>query len=441
MDEFKTAFSGDIILPNDARYETARKTLMDSGSPALVVLPHSNSDVALAIKYARDNSLKLSIRSGGHSNVGFGTNDGGLVIDLSDLNKVKVIDADKMFVRVGSGARWIDVATTLKPHGLAISSGDTQSVGVGGLTLGGGIGWMVRRDGLAIDNLVAAEIVLADGTVKRADKNESPDLFWAIRGGGGNFGVVTSFEFTAHPVGNVYAGFINYGVEDIARTLTGWRNHMRQAPQELTTMVVVMPPFGDAMPAAVTVMVCYASDDEALANAAIDPLRNLGKVNSDTVALKPYANVLEEAHPPAGMKIIVKNGFAREFNDELINIIAKTHGKPGAPALQIRSLGGAMNNVAPDATAFAHRDSEVLMIDAHFLPPDATDEMVQKMLEPWNRMEKFTTGSYVNLMSEATQKQIDASYPKSTYDRLAEIKQKYDPQNVFNQNYNVKPNQ
>lgn len=439
MDEFKAKFSGDIVLPDNQRYETARKTFMDSGSPAIVVLPRSNDDVALAIKYARDNSLTLSIRSGGHSNVGFGTNDGGIVIDLSDINTTEVIDADRHIVRVGSGARWIDVASTLQSHGLALSSGDTKSVGVGGLTLGGGIGWMVRRDGLTIDNLVAAEIVTASGKALRASINENPDLFWALRGGGGNFGVVTHFEFSAHPITDVYAGMINYGVDNLTQTLKGWRDYMRRAPDELTTMLIVMPPFGDQMPAGAMITVCYAGSDESTANAAIDPLRELGEVINDTVTRKPYTDVLEEAHPPAGMKVIVKNGFAHELSDDLIQIISETHGKSGAPALQIRSLGGAMNRIPADATAFAHRDSEVLMVDAHFLPGNVDDEAIQKILEPWNQMEKFTSGSYVNLMSEATQKQIDASYPAATYQRLAKVKQTYDPENLFNQNYNVTP--
>ena len=439
IDNLEQVFTGDIILPDDERYATARKTFMDTGSPALIVLPRTNQDVATSIAYARDNSLTLSIRSGGHSNVGFGTNDDGLVIDLSDINTVEVIDADKHIVRVGSGARWIDVATILHTHGLAVSSGDTKSVGVGGLTLGGGIGWMVRRDGLTIDNLVAAEIVTANGEALRASADENPDLFWALRGGGGNFGVVTHFEFTAHPATDVYAGAINYDASNLAKTLKGWRDCMRNAPDELTTMIVVMPPFGEQMPAGVMVLVCYAGDDETAANSVIEPLRKLGDVVNDTVVRKSYVEVLEEAHPPAGMRIIVKNGFVRDFNDELIQIISETHGKPGAPALQIRSLGGAMNRIAADATAFTHRDSEMLMIDAHFLPPDATDADIDKMLEPWNRMEKFTDGSYVNLMSEATQKQIDASYPKPTYERLTVIKQKYDPENIFNQNYNITP--
>lgn len=439
IEPLRQSFSGKIILPDDERYETVRNSFMEVGSPAIVVQPKSTDDVAAAIKFALDYSLTLSVRSGGHSNVGFSTNDGGIVIDLSAMNNVELIDADKHIVRIGSGAHWGDVASALQDYGLVISSGDTKTVGVGGLTLGGGIGWMVRRDGLAIDNLLAADIVTADGRVLHVSDNENLDLFWAIRGGGGNFGIVTQFEFKAHPTNKVYAGVINFGVNRFGEVLKGWRDYMRQAPEELSSTIVVMPPFGPEMPAGIMLIVCYASDDETAANSAVDPLRNLDTVVNDTVALKHYAEVLEEAHPPAGMKVIVKNGFVRDFNDELIQIIADSHGKPGAPALQIRSLGGTMNRVPTDATAFAHRDSEVLMVDAHFIASDATEADINNLLEPWRRMEQFVSGSYVNLMSEATQKQIDASYPKSTYERLAKIKEKYDPQNVFNQNYNIKP--
>lgn len=427
-------FSGDIIKPGDGDYDRASTVLVAKGAPKLVLRPRSAADVTLAIQYGIEHSLVISVRSGGHSNGGFGTNKGGLVIDLMHLNGVEVIDDNRHLVRVGAGATWVKVAEALQEHGLAISSGDTKTVGVGGLTLGAGIGWMVRKYGLAIDNLVAAEVVMADGRVLRASESDHGDLFWAVRGGGGNMGVVTSFDFVAHPVANVYAGNVTYGLDDLTGLLKGWRDYMRTAPEDLTTMFMVMPDFGGMPPSAV-ILCCYDGDDKAAAMEAIDPLLRLGKVMSHDIAEKAYADVLGDAHVPSGVKIVVNNVFVQDFNDELIDIISRQKDR----ILQIRSLGGAMNRVPADATAFAHRDSEVLIVSPVFLAPDASDSTIEVALKPWREIVRFGTGAYSNFFSSATKKEVAAAYPAATYERLAEIKRRYDPRNVFNQNLNIKP--
>lgn len=282
------------------------------------------------------------------------------------------------------------------------------------------------------------EIVTADGKILRSSIDEHPDLFWAIRGGGGNFGVITYFEFAAAAVTDVYSGTIIYALEDLPSLLKKWRDHMRKAPDDLTVMFLLMPAFFGNPPSALA-WCCYVGDDEAGAKKAIDPLLNIGPVVQNNVVKKPYSAVLEEPHPPEGVKITVKNGFVQNFSDELIEAIVSTHCKESSPALQLRSVGGTMNRVDPAATAFAHRSSEVLMISATFVPMNATEEETMKAMIPWKTIAPFISGAYVNFFSTANEEDIAAAYPKITYERLAKIKSLYDPGNIFNQNYNVLP--
>jgi FAD/FMN-containing dehydrogenase len=437
IEALKQEFTGEIILPQDSNYDQARKTFIRDGSPSIILRPISSADVATAVRYAKSNALALSVRSGGHSGAGFSTNDGGLVIDLSALNKIEIIDQNKHIVHIGSGAHWGDVAKTLGNHGMALSSGDTTTVGVGGLTLGGGIGWMVRKYGLAIDSLIAAEIVTANGEIMRISDTEHADLFWAIRGGGGNFGVATSFEFVAHPVKRVFAGSITYALDDVAKLLKEWRDCMRTASEDLTTMFLIMPSFG-GNPSAAIILCCYASDDEPAAKKAITPFLEIGAVLQQNVIVKEYAAVLEEAHAPQGVRIIVNNAFAKEFSDDLILAIA-TECKETPPILQIRSLGGAMKRISNEATAFAHRESEVLIVSPTFVSPIASTEEVNHALKAWEIIAPLTEGSYVNFFSEHTGNELNAAYPDMTHERLRIIKKLYDPENLFNQNYNIKP--
>jgi FAD/FMN-containing dehydrogenase len=436
----KQTFSGNIILPEDSSYEEARKTMMRTGSPAIVLQPKTTQDVVAAIAYAKEVGGPLSVRSGGHSGPGFGTNEGGTVIDVRGLHSVEILDADARLVRIGSGAEWGAVAKTLGEHDLALSSGDTTTVGVGGLTLGGGIGWMVRQYGLAIDSLVGAEIVTASGEVLQLSAQENEDLFWGIRGGGGNFGVVTHFDFTAHPLDGVVSGSIKYGIQDLPTVLTGWRDTMRSADEKLSSMLITFPSFGPNAPANATIVVCYASTDEAEAHAAIAPLLKLGSDPAADIKPMAYADVLQEAHPPGGMHVVAKNVFMDTMTDELINDITALY-KDGAPApvLQIRSVGGAMNRIAADATAFAHRSSEILLVGASFFPGDASAETIEQGLQPWKALSATGNGAYANLLSQADAHDLAAAYPATTHEKLVAIKRAYDPDNFFRQNYNIEP--
>jgi FAD/FMN-containing dehydrogenase len=435
----KETIKGAVITPTDPTYSKVSDVLMHAGAPAVVIQPADTDDIARAIAFATQHTLTLSIRSGGHSGAGFGTNVGGLVIDLSTMNRIDIIDATAGRVRIEPGAHWGDVAKTLESHGLAISSGDTATVGVGGLTLGGGIGWMVRKYGLAIDSLVAAEIVTADGQLLRTSTTEYDDLFWAIRGGGGNFGVVTAFEFVAHPISTVYGGTITYVFKDIATLLRGWREYMRTAPEELTTMFLLMPPMGEG-PAMAMILCCYAGNNDQAAMDATNPLLDIGHVLQHDIHEQPYSNILGEAHAFGDMDVIAKNVFVDTFSDELVSTIAALYNDAGnGPILQLRSLGGAFSHVASDATAFPHRQSELLIVGPTFTAKDASKADIAKAMVPWNKIAEFGSGAYANLLSTATSKDIADAYPRHTYDRLSAIKKIYDPQNTFNQNHNVKP--
>ena len=370
MTALRVSMTGQIVLPEDEAYERLRNTFVHTGTPAIVVRCHDIEDVQCAVRHARDNALVLSIRSGGHSGVGFGTNDGGMVIDLSPIDDVEVVDAQQHIVRIGTGAQWIDVATTLGTHGVAISSGDTTTVGVGGLLLGGGIGWMVRRYGLALDTLLAAEVVTADGQALRASRDEQADLFWGLRGGGGNFGVVTTFEVAAQPVGQVLFGTVTYPAHETAAVLRRWRDHMRTAPDDITTTARMFPTFGGP-PAPLIIAVCYAGDDVEAGTQAIAPLLDLGDMVEQDIRRMPYADVLDApGELPPAWRPWVRNRFARDLSDALIDTITTGAGTIGSMFVEIRGLGGHFGRVPRDATAFVHRDSEVMITTALLGSPD-----------------------------------------------------------------------
>jgi len=438
LEQLQQDLSGRIIWPGDELYQQASHTFLHKGAPALVVRPTTNADVAAAIRYARDNSLTLSVRSGGHSFAGFGTNSGGLVIDLSLMKDVQVIDPAEHIVRIQAGATWGEAAEVLREHHLAISSGDTRSVGVGGLTLGGGIGWMARKHGLAIDSLLSAQIVTASGEVLRASAIQNPDLFWALRGGGGNFGVVTGFEFVAQPISKVFAGSLVYGSEDLAGIIRGWRDVMRSAAEELTTSLVSMPPFA-GNPAAVVILCCYAGTGPAAVQ-AVAPLLELGMLLQEDLQEKDYADVLEEAQQlPDFLRIIGKNVFVDSLSDELIQDLGAVCGREGSPVVSLRSLGGALGRVAPEATAYAYRQSEALVTGGIFVPANATESEVSQALKPWEAIAAYGSGVYGNFQGTASAADVAAIYPPETYARLAAIKARYDPHNLFNQNHNIRP--
>ncbi|TWD79712.1 FAD/FMN-containing dehydrogenase [Kribbella amoyensis] len=441
LEVLRRDFGGDIIEPGGAEYEAASRSILVTGSPARVLRPKTVEDVRAGVRYAVDAGLALSVRGGGHSFPGFGTNDGGVVIDLSQLATVELVDDQRHLVRVGGGATWGTVADALAPHGLAISSGDTRSVGVGGLTLSGGIGWKVRKYGLALDSLVAAEVVTAAGEVVRASSEENPELFWALRGGGGNFGIVTAFEFAAHPTTDVFFGRITFPAAEAATVLQGWADYLRTAPEELTSIVNLANPFAGGPNAPVEITVAFDGDDPESAAAAIDPIRRLGSVIDDEVTPKPYGEVLVEGLvPPPGIRIVARSAFvSKESAGEVLRILAEVGASERSPLISVRSVGGAVSKVAADATAYAHRQAELMFVTTIAGPAPVVEAAGPGLDAVWARLRPQVAGAYANFLATATEADVAAVYPAETYARLAAVKTKYDPGNLFAGNHNVRP--
>ncbi|MQY13911.1 6-hydroxy-D-nicotine oxidase [Streptomyces sp. RB5] len=441
LDTLRAGFGGDIIEPGSAAYESAGRTVLAAGTPAYVLRPKTAADVRAAVRFAAGSGLALSVRGGGHAFSGFGTNDGGIVVDLSLLAAVEVTDEARGLVRIGGGATWGQVAAVLAPYGLAISSGDTRGVGVGGLTLGGGIGWKVRKYGLALDALVGAELVDARGELVRASAAENPELFWALRGGGGNLGVVTAFEFAAHRTTDVFHGKVSFPAAELPAVLRGWAAYLRTAPEELTSTVTFANPFLGGPNAPVEVLVAYDGDDPAAAARAIDPLRRLGTVLDDTVALKPYGDTLEDgATPPPGIRLAARSAFVDAASvSGALDVLAAAGAAEGSPVIGIRSVGAAVARVPADATAYAHRTAELMVMTTSIGPAPALEAGRPAVDALWGRLAPYTSGAYANFLTSAAEEDVAAVYPAETRRRLAAVKREFDPENLFALNHNVRP--
>ncbi|MEO5922130.1 MAG: FAD-binding oxidoreductase [Pseudolysinimonas sp.] len=437
IDELRDGRAGTAVLAGDDEWGANPPIYPPSGEPVAVVRPSTPEEVGEALRFAAAEGIGVAVRSGGHGSGHFDI-DGGLVIELSNFTSVEV---DGTTVRVGGGALWGDVAKALAPHGLALSSGDTKSVGVGGLTLGGGVGWLVRQYGLAFDSLVAAEVVLASGEFVTASADENPDLFWALRGGGGNFGVVTTFVFEAHPLDGVVFGTLVFAPEAAADVLKGWRDVMREAPEQFNATFMVMPAMGPGMDASAQVIVLHPGRDLAAPEAQLAKLRALPGYRSEDVAVKDYVDALEDPHPFDGPTptITGDNGFAADLGDAAVDAIVAAHASLAAGVLMVRYLRGAFNRVPADATAWAHRDAEVMLLLAAFLPPDSPRELIEGVHGAWKPVQPFTAGTYGNFAQEADADMTALIYPPATLKRLREIKRTYDPGNLLSRNHNVVP--
>ena len=424
---------GEVLAPGVHGYAEAASAMFATGTPDLVVRPDDAAGVAAAVRYATAARLAVTVRSGGHSMAGLSTHSDGMVIDLRNLRGVEVLDRDARRVRVGAGATWGTVAAALAPYGLGLTAGDTREVGVGGLTLGGGIGWLVRGYGLAIDSLEAADLVTADGEPIRADAGQHGDLFWALRGGGGNFGVVTSFEFTAQPVTTVHFGTISYRPADLARLVAGWRDLTRSGDENLTTTLSLAPGPSGAM-----LRCCYAGPDRDAAAAALRPFRALAPVTADTVRAMPYADVLDACPAlPPGVRMEIRNALVPALDDATTGAIADL--LADGAMITLRGLGGAVARVAPDATAYAHRDAEALVVASAMAPPGGPPRLAAAPLARWSAVAVRGLGAYVNFLETATDADVASVYPPATYRRLADVKRRYDSGNLFRRTHNVRP--
>jgi FAD/FMN-containing dehydrogenase len=430
----RDALDAEILLPGDADYEAQRSAYYGAGDPAAIVRPATPDQVASALRFAQDQGLPVSVRSGGHGAKAF-PNPDGLVIDMTAFDTVEVLPDGT--VRVGSGATWGAVADALAPHGLVITSGDTRNVGVGGLALGGGMGWLIRAVGLTIDILEAVELVTVDGRQVTASADSEPDLFWALRGGGGNFGVATHFTFRPAALPAVVGGRIHLALDDLAGALTAWRDVMRAAPDELSVTFLALPAFEPGAAPSAQLLVCYAGDDEAAGLAAIAPLLALPGVTGSDIALRPYGDLVEEAMAPPPVTMVGGNGFADFDDDTIADYVASVAGSPGPTIASIRYLGGAFSRVPADATAFAIRDREVMLFRVVLLPPDAAPELIAAAEAPWQPMAERITSTYGNFVERGDASQLPLLFPPATLERLRAVKREFDPDNVLARNHNI----
>lgn len=435
--------AGSIITPDHARYDEARQVWngMIDRRPAAIVLPRSDADVAAAIGFARQQGLEIAVRGGGHNAAGLAIIDGGLVIDLAEMNQVDV-DPERMIARVGGGANWGDFDAATQAHGLAATGGAISTTGVAGLTLGGGLGYLMRSQGLACDNLIGARVVLADGSIVETSETERPELLWGLRGGGGNFGVVTEFVFQVHPLDGMYAGLLLYPRDRAVEALRTYREVTATSPDELTTFIALLCT-PDGVPA-LAFMPMFAGDAEA-GEAAVAGYRALGAPIADMVGPVSYVTLqqtLDEGFAP-GPHVYWRSHFLSGLPDEAIDVIVSGANAAPSPlsAVLVEHLGGAVARVGADETAFDHRNAEYnFAVIGRWLDPADADANIAWARGLWKAMRPYARGTYVNYLGVGdSADRVKDAYSPEKYARLAALKREYDPENVFHRNQNIVP--
>jgi FAD/FMN-containing dehydrogenase len=450
--ELKTGFGGELILPTDPGYDSARKIWngMVDRRPALIARCATTTDVVRAVAFARDQPLPLAVRGGGHNIAGSAVCDDGVVVDLS-MMRVAHVDTDARRAIVEGGALLSDLDAATQAHGLATPVGINSTTGIAGLTLGGGFGWLSRKYGMTVDNLESAEVVTASGEILRASAVEHPDLFWALRGGSGNFGVVTRFEFRLHPVGpELLSGLIVYSAAEARSVLRQYREFVAQSPDDLTAWAVLRqaPPL-PFLPASVhgqpvVVLALLYAGDPAQGAALIEPLRRLGTPLGEHIGVQPYC-AWQQAFDPlltAGARNYWKSHNLSALADGLIDVVGAFLDRLPSPQCEIfiASLGGAASRPTPADTAYAHRDARFVM-NVHARWADAADDArcIAWAREFFGAASPFATGGvYVNFLTADEGDRVAAAYG-SSHQRLAEIKRRYDPDNLFHTNQNIAP--
>ncbi len=443
--ELLDALNGRVIAPDDARYEEMRVVFPGGVDrrPAAIVRPTTAEEVRKTIRWARERSLPLAVRSGGHSV--HSTTDDGVVLDLRDMKAVD-IDVQSRTAWAQAGLTAAEYSASVGAHRLATGFGDTGSVGIGGLTLGGGIGYLTRKHGLTIDSLLGAELVTADGEVRQVDASSHPELFWAIRGGGGNFGVATRFRFRLQPVDRIVGGMLM--LPATPEVMAGFVALAEAAPDELTTTAHAMPaPPAPFVPPehqgklVVLAFMCYAGDREA-GEKVLAPFRQLATPLADMLRPMTYPEIYPPDDPSFHPTAVGRAMFLDRVDRNVAQTIVGYLRASDAPmrVAQIRVLGGAMARVPVDATAFAHRDCRIMVTLAAFYQGEMDRAVRQAWINDFAAaLYQGNRGAYVNFLNNEGRARVRAAYPGSTWDRLAAIKARYDPENMFRLNENIRP--
>ena len=453
--EFRKSLHGKIIQPGDKDYKEARRVWngMIDKHPSLIVRCSDVSDVQAAVVYARTHELLVAVRGGGHNVAGFGTCEGGIVIDLSQMKKVDV-DVPAKTVRAQAGLTWGEFDSATQAHNLATTGGLVSSTGIAGFTLGGGFGWLVRKHGLTVDNLLSVDMVLANGQSLTASRSENADLFWGICGGGGNFGIVTSFQYRLHDVGPmVYSGAVFYPADKARELLQFYREWTSAMPDELSTMIAFLTappePFVPkklvGMPVIVLAL-CYAGSVEE-GEQAVKPLRTFDQPVIDLLGPIPYLHLqtMFDATAPKGINSYWKTENFNELGGDAIRVLieysAKMRSLSHFTAVHMHHWGGAIKSVDTNATAFAHRDvNYVLNIIGQWNEQARADEHISWTRDFSRALQPFSTGQkYLNFLGDADNARVRAAYGETNYERLVALKNKYDPANLFRVNQNIKP--
>lgn len=431
-DAVPEALREGVVEPGDKGYAKVRHGYMQQGRPGLVLRPTDPDQVVEALAYALEQDAPLNVRSGGHGISGRSTNDGGIVLDLGRMNGIEVLDAGTGLVRLGAGARWGDVGAALYRHGLAISSGDHGGVGVGGIATTGGLGYMSRAHGLTIDRLTAVELVTADGAVRRVDAENDPDLFWAVRGAGANFGVVTSVEATASPVGDIVLGQFAYDASDTEAFLQAWGSTAEAAPREVTAFLTTGPGRGGQGPAA-QAMVVYAGQDTDAAVQALEPFLHVGPVLDQRAQVAPYPAILVGHDGPHGGNPTpaARSALLEHIDPVSAKAMARMLATGDAYFMQLRQVGGKVNDVAAEATAYAHRSANFSLA--------AMGSRAAPMDRRWAELGEAARGLYLSFDTRTGPEVLARAFPEPALGRLRELKAKYDPDHVFDQNFPIDP--
>jgi len=442
VEQFQAGLRGPLLRPGNEGYEAARKLWngMFDRKPALIARCSGAADVITAVNFARDHGLHVAVRGGGHSIPGHSVCDGGLLIDLSTMKGIRVDPAGRR-ARAEPGVKWIDFDHETQAFGLATSGGTVSDTGIAGLTLGGGLGWLSSKHGLTVDNLLSADVVTADGRLLTANASENPDLFWALRGGGGNFGIVTSFEYQLHAVGpKVVGGMVLYPLSQAKEVLRFYRDFTKTAPDELTIYAgFVTPPGGET----VVALICCYCGPLGEGEEAVRPFKSLGAPVHDALGPLPFVaqQQIFDAGFPTGSNYYAKAASLGDLTDEAIEILIEYAATMPSPlsGMVIQTVFGAASRVAPDATAFRPRAFPYApIIVSQWLDPAQTAENVAWARDCWGALQPFAGGVYVNDLGENDEDRVPAAYG-ANYQRLAALKKKYDPDNFFRLNPNIKP--